>query len=836
MRSRQKPSFIKHSLFKSSLLAAVSFAILPSGSMLQAVDPLPPAKADHEIASLPRLPAAIDSLPINSGKSKSPQPIDLSDSVILNTRSFGIPFNVDNAGSRPVEVQLFVSHGAKSEWKLLESKPPSVKEFQFKGTNDGVYWFATRTIDSAGNASPQHNLSPQLRVFVDTSKPNVKLDADADASGRVDAAVLYEDQTPIKSVQMHYASDVLREWTKLNVRDLATKGKIDFTPKENWQQLSLQVIVTDSANNHTVATKLIQRPRIATRENPGFAVIDSYETTANDESIRLVADDSPTTKPNIYVHRAGQNSDAVGVTRREPKSESQLDTETDTTEPAAKIAQVPNTVVPQQRFSPQPVANSFFVPGHDNASQAMDPRHNDPRNNDPRALSAPQSSAPPAMQTNQFGSGLTPETPSFGPPSVTDNQKLYHLVRPTTSVPTDAGIKFGAAAPPSTFAMDPNAPPVPPGMQPMGPRSMQPMDARSMQPMGAGAFASPAQPLPGAITLPPAATPDQISNGFGGLNLPNEKQSLTSTADAGSATELSIDRAPNPPRASRTVAEAMRPLASKSATENRTPSVESNPTQRRPVDVESPEYKAMRQSQAAYDNARLADRAVVRYSDSERFSLEYELEAVGAGGAESVDLYGSTDAGQNWKQWGSDPDLVSPFDIETKGEGTFAFKIVVISRNGLASPRPLANETPDIVVIVDKSEPDVRITDVKYGEGERTGSLVIRYDCTDHNLMQRPIALSFSDTPDGPWTTIAAGLRNEGDYVWPGDPELPRQIYLRLDAKDRAGNAGSYVLQEPIDVQGLAPRARIRGFRSLSGTDFSEPNGQTANRPKAAFK
>ena len=107
----------------------------------------------------------------------------------------------------------------------------------------------------------------------------------------------------------------------------------------------------------------------------------------------------------------------------------------------------------------------------------------------------------------------------------------------------------------------------------------------------------------------------------------------------------------------------------------------------------------------------------------------------------------------------------------------------------------------------------------------------MRYSCEEAHLMKRPIALSFSDSVDGPWTTIAAGLRNEGEYVWPGDPELPRQIFLRIDAKDNAGNVGTYVLRRPIDSQGLAPRARIRGFRTLSKNGYTAPGDKTAAVP-----
>ena len=219
----------------------------------------------------------------------------------------------------------------------------------------------------------------------------------------------------------------------------------------------------------------------------------------------------------------------------------------------------------------------------------------------------------------------------------------------------------------------------------------------------------------------------------------------------------------------------------------------------------------------ALDLERLSQRAVVRYSLSHQFSLDYEIEAIGGRGVDEIELYGTTDGGQVWKKWGDDPDKQSPFDIETSGEGIFGFQIVVVATNGLSSPRPLPGDAPDIVVVVDETLPEVGISGAKYGTGDRAGSLVIAFHCEDEYLVSRPITLSFSDSVSGPWTTIAAGLRNTGDYVWPADPQLPRQIYLRIDALDRADNVGSYVLEEPIDTQGLAPRARIRAFRSIPG-------------------
>ena len=364
---------------------------------------------------------------------------------------------------------------------------------------------------------------------------------------------------------------------------------------------------------------------------------------------------------------------------------------------------------------------------------------------------------------------------------------------------------------------------------------------------------------PGGIeVLPPAQpVPDEKTNDPNTNDPTSNSESLASELELTPATEQAPAAAPanalpgdpitkpvptmnpasgpesRPPQRSRTLAEALRPITSDSSTQNLNapssspaPSPEVIPTPK-PSELapsEKPEetrlYRAeraelrSREDQLRYDRAQLARTVPFRYSNSNRFSLEYELEAVGASGVESVELYGSVDAGRTWKRWGADPDRKSPFDIETKGEGIFSFQIVVLGNNGLASPRPLPGDAPDIAVVVDQTIPRTRITSARYGEGDRTGSLIIRYECSDDNLMSRPVAIAFSDSMDGPWTTIAAGLRNDGLYVWPADPKLPPKIYLRVDAKDQAGTPGSYLLDQPIATGGLAPRARILGFRS----------------------
>ncbi len=312
-------------------------------------------------------------------------------------------------------------------------------------------------------------------------------------------------------------------------------------------------------------------------------------------------------------------------------------------------------------------------------------------------------------------------------------------------------------------------------------------------------------------------------------------------------TAIPSDAAGLPPATQRpaTAAGAMRPIGPDDLTPAGTPQV-NQPGYQPPTPSADP-YRAQMPSVGEPSDLLGSSGVQVRFSSSRKFSLEYEVESTGLAGVSDVELWGTRDRGLTWKRWGADPDRQSPFDIETNHDGAYGFRIVVVANNGLATPRPIENDLPDIFVVVDTQRPEVRITGAAYGEGNHTGSLVIRYQCTDLHLTERPISLSFGPSTAGPWTTIAAGLINEGAYLWPADPHLPRQIYLRIDGIDLAGNEGSYVLDTPIDVQGLAPRARIRGFNPLTGSvggnrpadSTAKTNGSesgTAAQPQGRFR
>lgn len=200
---------------------------------------------------------------------------------------------------------------------------------------------------------------------------------------------------------------------------------------------------------------------------------------------------------------------------------------------------------------------------------------------------------------------------------------------------------------------------------------------------------------------------------------------------------------------------------------------------------------------------------------SRAFSLDYSVDALGGSTLADVELWGTEDGGRTWQQWGSDPDRQSPFDVQVGNDGMFGFRMVIVGANGLVSNRPKDGDSADVWINVDTSVPSAKITRAVYGEGPEDGMLVIDYKCQDGHLVDRPIALSFSETIDGPWNTIATGLKNTGIYLWKANPNLPERIYIRIEAVDKSGNIGMHRLDLPIDTKGLAPRGRIQGFRPI---------------------
>lgn len=205
-----------------------------------------------------------------------------------------------------------------------------------------------------------------------------------------------------------------------------------------------------------------------------------------------------------------------------------------------------------------------------------------------------------------------------------------------------------------------------------------------------------------------------------------------------------------------------------------------------------------------------------RMVNSRRFQLDYDVDAVGPSGIGQVELWASRDGGYTWTSFGFDEDRRSPFLVTVNEEGVYGFRVAVRSGAGLGGDPPRSGDPPDVWIGVDLTKPACRIVGAEQTAGDAAGQVVIRWDAGDLTLAEKPVTLLYSGSRDGPWTPIASGIENLGQYKWTIDNRVPSKTYVRLEVRDEAGNIGIYETPEPISLDQMRPSVRIRQVRPFN--------------------
>jgi hypothetical protein len=169
-----------------------------------------------------------------------------------------------------------------------------------------------------------------------------------------------------------------------------------------------------------------------------------------------------------------------------------------------------------------------------------------------------------------------------------------------------------------------------------------------------------------------------------------------------------------------------------------------------------------------------------------------------------------------------DNDNRSPLVVNVPGEGVYGFTIVFQNGNGFGGYTPREGDSPELWVGVDLTAPSAKLTGAEIGRDN--GELIIRWLAQDDRLDPRPISLYFSDRPNGPWSAIAAGLENLGQYAWRLDNRVPDRIFLKIEVRDEAGNIGENITAEPVALDLQRPQGRIRGVRPVTPMTGAKPS------------
>jgi hypothetical protein len=202
-------------------------------------------------------------------------------------------------------------------------------------------------------------------------------------------------------------------------------------------------------------------------------------------------------------------------------------------------------------------------------------------------------------------------------------------------------------------------------------------------------------------------------------------------------------------------------------------------------------------------------------------AINFDVDRKGPSGVKKIEVYVTQDDGHTWFKYTETLNANPPLQLDLPAkDGLYGFCMVLFSGVGQSEGPPKQDTPPQFRLLVDRTAPTV----VMYNpilDSNQPNCLLLRYKAEDTNLARDSVGLFWRSGPDQPWQPIAASARRTLDkdveeVSWAITPEVPNSVYLRLSAKDQAGNVGEFVTRDPITVDLNKPIARFKGIVAAS--------------------
>jgi hypothetical protein len=711
--------------------------------------------------------------------------------LATNLKAFGIPFRINAENESFIEVQLYVSTDQGKSWRFYGRQSTDKTNFPFEADGDGDYWFAIKTLNRNRQLIPEGKPSPDLIIQVDSALPELIFDVQADAAGRIECRWKADDKNlKADSVKIEYqpigaAPD---DWKSVPVkltgmvRNGSYVDQLAWWPDTTERSLNVRLTVADQAGNSIYKERRINiapspwRHRKLSTTHLGDP---QNQPRFQEPPIPTPTEESSSQQPlDVPAQSMTQLPSGSGMVAKK-------------TAVGDNLSQCENGTCILRAENPSPVsgtsASDFRFAG--SSKQGHEP---------PQVVGNPSDQArsnsnlygtnpdPPATQTLplQNPANATPRVQSWESEIERWNRQNQTTSSTVRSPPSSPEItpQPNNQRPENLFLPNPNP------NQPTRDNKHVVGESTTQSPNQYRGLSEQSQP----IALPEFLTGDEATNWIP----PEGNKSAPPPAD----TPLNDPARPNK-------------ASPRDVTDSGSRAADSRDAQQHPYPqpMSSASFRKDEGSSSSVIEAESNFDASVQMIPSKRFRLNYAVDAIDPSGVARVDLWMTRDDGATWKTWGSDPDNQSPFPVEVDEEGRYGFRIVIHSRDGLTGRGPSSGDKPDIFVVVDTQAPLAQIVSVPYGRSSDAGRLIVNYRVSDPHLTLRPISLFFSTSPQGPWTPIEEGLRNDGAYVWKPTANVPDRVFLRLDGIDRAGNKGTHALTQAIDISGLVPRGTIQG-------------------------
>lgn len=197
-----------------------------------------------------------------------------------------------------------------------------------------------------------------------------------------------------------------------------------------------------------------------------------------------------------------------------------------------------------------------------------------------------------------------------------------------------------------------------------------------------------------------------------------------------------------------------------------------------------------------------------RVLGSYKFQIGYRLHDADASNISSVELYITDDGGKTWYHYPSATDKKSPAQVEVSKDGVYGFTLGVRDAAHPSGDAPQNGDAPAMEVVVDTVPPTIEFTQAKRLEGAGSGRIRLAWRYADDYPAEKPVTLFYSPTGQAPWQPICDPLENTGSFDWTIGADLPERVYVRIEARDQAGNVEVVQSPRPLYVHLPASTAR----------------------------
>lgn len=173
------------------------------------------------------------------------------ETLVTSASRFQIPFEVEAVPGEPVPefAVLFGSQDGGASWEKLQTVPAAQQNFQFSAPRDGVYAFAVRMMDAAGNLQTIRSGSPpELQIVVDSREPELKLELYEVAPGQVMLNWQAGDASlDLQSLVLEYTDGQDGRWKAIQTSPAATGQASMQVPAGSV--VSVRGSIADTAGN-----------------------------------------------------------------------------------------------------------------------------------------------------------------------------------------------------------------------------------------------------------------------------------------------------------------------------------------------------------------------------------------------------------------------------------------------------------------------------------------------------------------------------------------------------------------------------------------------------------